>query len=205
MPAGKLIKYVGKKKQSQRERRIIRRAVRAMNKGKAIRSLDTSFDGTFNATAAASFCTALVTDSGKSKIIGVRVSGFCSQDLTSTLLDDYRVDLVLDRLPDGVLLTAAKYTQSSDETPLFNELIKDDMTERFKILKSWKGHFNENTVVHREINWYKKLNLVADSNAAGNITQASQTKNALYFVCWTTAAANQPSYVLEARVYYQDI
>lgn len=204
MTMGKLIKYV-KKPMTQREKRIVKKAVSTVKKQKTIKSLDSSHDGTFNATASVIHLTALATTNGKAQLIGVRVVGYCLQDLASALTDNYRIDLVLDKSPEGALLLAADYLVSTDETPVYHDLLKKDTQERFKILRTWRGHFNESTVVHRDINSYTKLNLVVDSDSTGTITQANITRNALYLVCWTTAVANQPTYALEARVFYRDI
>ncbi len=120
------------------------------------------------------------------------------------MIDDWRVDLVLDREPAGVAITPLLYLGSA--TPVIGAFKNHLFKKRYKILRSEFGHFDEGGtgVGGHEINWYVKLNLIAESKTASSFSNANIQKNALYLVYWTTASANHPIPVLRAKTNCMD-
>lgn len=160
-------------------------------------------DGTTSTTASATYLTNLARMTGNSVILkSVHVKGVIKQNLTSTALDGYRCDLVLDRIPNKVALTALALYYSA--TPPIHEFKAFTEKGRFKILKSWRGYFNESTKVSETLEAYFKLNLKAVSSVNDSISSTEILRNALYLVIWTDASANQPTYDIRTRVVYED-
>ncbi len=136
----------------------------------------------------------------KTRMTSVMVKGTIKRNASSALIDDWRVDFVLDREPNGTEITPLLYLGTA--TPVIGELRNLTYKERFKILRSEFGSFDEggNGVGSHAINWYVRLNLMAETKTVNSWTQTNIIKNAVYLVYWTTASANQPIPVLESRV-----
>ncbi len=131
-----------------------------------------------------------------------QVRGVVKQNLTSAIIDGYRMDLVLDRHPDGAAITPLLYLGTA--TPKLYEYKDFDRKERFKIIKTWSGYFNSNDGVasHRRINDYFRLNYMFESSAASQESNSVAEKNALYLVFWTDASANQPTIEFKSRIVF---
>ncbi len=123
----------------------------------------------------------------------VNIKGFVKQDLASAIIDDYRIDLVLDRRPNKAILTPTLYLGAT--SPTIHAFKDFGEKARFKILNTGSGFLNgdvgENS--HRLINRYFKLNLKMESDTATGMAQSNIIKNALYIVAWSTASANKPT------------
>ncbi len=146
----------------------------------------------------------LAGDGRRTRITSVAVKGLIRRNLASALVDDWRVDLVLDRTPigDGTLMTAQDLY--GDALPEIGEFKSLANKERFKILRSAFGAFSDVSVEHQVINWYVKLNLIALSDTDNSWTENGVIKNALYLVYYTTAVANHPIPALTTRVLCMD-
>ncbi len=133
----------------------------------------------------------------KGNMTSVQVRGRVDQNLASALNDDWRIDIVLDRQPNGALPTVLEIY--GDATPDMWEYREMENKTRFKILRSFKGIFNESVKTSEYIEAYIKLNMIAVSEATtfgiGNFV-----KNSLVLVKWTTATANFPTFAGETRV-----
>ncbi len=120
--------------------------------------------------------------------------------MTSAINDEWRVDLILDRLPGGVLATALElYAETT--TPEIYAYKNFNNKTRFKILRSWRGIFNEATKTAEYLDAYIKLNLFTETDTEDSFgTIGTMIKNTLLLVRWTTATANQPTFEGITRV-----
>ncbi len=127
------------------------------------------------------------------KITSVRVKAIIRHNLASDLLDDYRVDLVLDRTPNRANVTALDLYGSA--TPSIVTYKDRNVLRRFKILRSQFGVVNDvaGGPGSATIDWYVKLNVFTVTENDDSWAIADVTKNALFLVYWTTASANQPT------------
>ncbi len=157
----------------------------------------------FNATPIVEFYVA-VGEGEKTLLKNITVRGLIKRNVASDLIDDYRVDLVLDRMPAGVKATVADIYGSAN--PELGDPPNNLQRLRYKILRTMMGAFGEsgNGIAHRVINWNVRLNLVAQSKTANNFGQDQIQKNAVYLVYWTTAAANQPTMRCNGQLYCLD-
>ncbi len=140
----------------------------------------------------------------KTLVKSVQVRGSIKQDPASTVVDDYRLDLVLDREPAGTVITPLLYLGSA--TPNIGEFKNHLYKRRYKILRSHTGGFDE-AAEGRSIDfidWYVKLNLIAETKSEGSYSQSNIQKNALYLVYWTKSAANQPVPSISYKINYLD-
>ncbi len=157
-----------------------------------------------NATPTVRFLIQVNIEGTKVLVKSVQVKGIVKQNLTSALIDDYRVDLVMDRYPDKAAITPLLYLGSA--TP--KVLAFKDFAEkaRYRILKTWSGYLSssEGSNSFRKINYFKSLNITKTSDTINSISQTSIIRNALYLVFWTTATANQPTFEFSYRQVLQD-
>ncbi len=157
----------------------------------------------FNSTPIVDYLSPLTGMNGfKAKIRSVRVKGTIKQNLASALADDWRVDLVLDRRPDGAEVTPLELYGSA--TPSIGDFKNHNFKSRFRILRSAFGVFESQGPTSATIDWYVKLNIITETVATGSWAIASVLKNAIFLVYWTTAVANQPIPRLETAVYADD-
>lgn len=157
----------------------------------------------FNATPVVDLIPA-TGDGLKTRITSASVKGTIKRNVDSNLIDDWRVDLVLDRMPEGTEVTPlVLYGSATPPIGAFKNIL---YKERFKILRSEMGTFDEsgNGKAGHIINWYVRLNLIAKSNTANSFTQAAIQNNAIYLIYWTTATANQPIPVFQSRLICAD-
>ncbi len=154
-----------------------------------------------NATPVIDHITESIVGDGSSVTLkSFRIRGVIKQNLTSAIVDDYRMDIVMDRRSAGVEITPLLYlglvTPDVDVFKLF------DSKERYKILRTIRGHLSssEGSNSFREIDEYVKLNVVATTKLDGNWTQANILTNAIYVVFWTTATANQPTIQFTSQI-----
>ncbi len=139
----------------------------------------------------------------KTLMTSVQCRGIIKRNVASDSIDDYRLDLVLDREPAGTEVTPLLvYGTANPELGDFKNI---NLLRRFKILRTMIGAFGEsgNGVSHRVINWFVKLNLIAECKSAG-FSQANISKNAIYLIYWTTSGANQPTIKCQIRVHCRD-
>ncbi len=157
----------------------------------------------FNATPIVDHIPA--TGSGlKTRMTSIQVKGTIKRNVSSALIDDWRVDLVLDRHPEGTEVTPLLVY--GDATPVIGAFKNIIFKRRFKILRTMFGSFDEGGEGSGAsiINWYVKLNLMAESSTANSFIQANIQKNAVYLIYWTTATANQPIPALFSRCICMD-
>lgn len=136
----------------------------------------------------------------KAKLLSFEIHGVVKQDLTSAIIDDYRVDLVLDRHPNKIAETATIIYGSA--TPSNEEYVRINEGKRFKILRSWRGYLSssEGSMSFRKIDAKIKLNVIVESLTSDTFTATSIIKNNLSLLHWTTATANQPTFQHKIRL-----
>lgn len=129
----------------------------------------------------------------------LRIKGWVKANLTSALQDDYRIDFIVDKLPTATPVTPLEIYESA--TPTQYALIDFEKRKRFRILKSITGIFNSggDVVTQRTFDHTIKLNFNQENESSG-FNQSAITKNALYWILWTTASANQPTCEFAYRV-----
>ncbi len=157
----------------------------------------------FNATPIVDLITG-AGDGLKTMLKSAQVKGTVKRNASSALIDDWRIDLVLDREPNGTEITPLElYGTATPTIGAFKNII---FKRRFKILRTEMGHFDEGGTGNggHEINWYIRLNLMAETKTTNSWSQANIQKNAIYLVYWTTASANQPIPALQSRLICQD-
>ena len=76
------------------------------------------------------------------KVKSVHIRGVVKQNLASALIDDYRIDIVLDRFPG--LAANTPLLVYGDATPANFALKNFQNRKRFKILRSIRGHLSSN-------------------------------------------------------------
>ncbi len=136
----------------------------------------------------------------KMQMLSVQVRGVIKQNLASAIIDDYRMDIVLDRRPDGGTITPALVYGSA--TPKIYAFKHFGNKTRFKILRSIRGYLSssEGSNSFRVINEYVKLNLSYESKSRDSETEANSIKNMIYLIFWTTASANQPTIEVHHKI-----
>ncbi len=162
-----------------------------------------STDATFAAAALAA--TPTVTHLPLGSIAGpkgvmksIQLRGKILQNLASALNDDWRVDLVLDRLPGNALPTVVEiYTSATPEIYAYKSIAE---RSRFKILRSWKGILNESNKTFEMLEFYSKLNLICVVEGSSFANISTYLKNSIVLVKWTTATANQPTFEAFTRI-----
>ncbi len=138
----------------------------------------------------------------KTRITSVIIKGTIKRNVTSTIVDDYRIDLVLDRYPTGAKATPALVYGSA--TPVLGAHKNMNLKTRFKILRSRAGVLDDAGPSGIYINWYVKLNLLCETKVVGNYAIANLVKNSIMLFYWTTAANNQPIPALVSQVIIED-
>ncbi len=136
----------------------------------------------------------------KNKMRSLQLRGTIKRNVASTLIDDWRVDIVLDRNPQGIEVTPLLVYGTA--TPTIGEMKNHSLKKRFKLLRTLSGVFGEggNGVGGVVINVYLKLNLVCVAKTTTTWTQAGLLTNAIYLIYWTSASANQPIPALKSRI-----
>ncbi len=125
------------------------------------------------------------------------------QNLTSSLSDTWRVDLICDTAPQfdtpptGLMLFG-------DATPATYTFYDFPIVKRYRVLRSWRGVFNESSIVNEVIDAYVKINRKTLSKSLGSFTESSITRNKYYLISWTDAGANQPTISGRFRLVTQD-
>ncbi len=153
---------------------------------------------TGTATPDITFLGPVVGEDMKAKVKSVSVRGTINQNVASAVTDNWRVDLVLDKVPDGANVTPLELY--GDATPRISAFKNFLYRSRFKILRSVFGDFNEQGPLSAVINWYVKLNNTQETTSSGSFGVANLLKNALFLVIWTEATANFPIIDLDWRV-----
>ncbi len=154
--------------------------------------------------AAATYIVGNSVDGNKVKVKSIQIKGVVKQNLTSALIDDYRLDLVMDRMPNKTIITPLLYL--GDATPTVLAYKDFGSKGRYRIIKTWSGYLSspEGSNSFRKINYFKSLNIMQTSETANTMSQASIIRNAFYLVMWTTASANQPTFEGNIRMVFQD-
>lgn len=145
-----------------------------------------------NATPVVSHIAISATGGNKIMMKSLQLQGLVLQNLASALNDEWRVDLVLDRNPQGALPTVVEMYDLA--TPQIYAYRSFENRRRFKVLRSWRGVFEGSTKTSEVLDAYIKLNLIAEADDGAFTTIAPIFKNALVLVRWTTATANQPTF-----------
>ncbi len=128
----------------------------------------------------------------KAKILMLKLNIEVRQNLTSAIADNYRIDLVIDKRPTTSIATSTLIYGAA--SPTIGEFIEDDETNRFRLVKSWRGLLEPENNIGREIMWQKRINLIQEVDVDGQFgTQSSIIKNQLLLIQWTTATANVPT------------
>jgi len=144
---------------------------------------------TASAVPAITYLQPPVADGERQTIQHIRGRIWVRQNLTSALVDNYRIDLVLDRFPAGVVIDPASIYE--DSTPRITALKSFDLRNRYKIVKSWMGAFEASSPVTRMITFFARSGLVVE-NDGNTPSQANVAKNAYYLIFWTEATTNVP-------------
>ncbi len=186
--------------------RLAKRNKRKIGQTHEVVALNTAItSAALNATPTVLFLPLSPSGVGNSlKVYSVQVKGVFKINLASALIDDYRMDLVLDRMPDKAVVTTLLYLGTA--TPTNFEYKNFQEKGRFKILKTWRGHLLNDVggVNHAEVNYYRRLNYMAVSASANTFGSAQLIKNSLFLVRWTTATANQPTFQGNVRMITED-
>jgi len=138
-----------------------------------------------------------VTSGEKQTIQYIEGRIYVKQNLTSALIDDYRIDVVLDRFPSGVVIDPLSLYESA--TPRITALLSYDMRDRYKIVKSYSGAFEEQTSTARYHRFKVRSGLICEADGS-TPNQASVMKNAYYLIFWTTASANTPIITFDLQI-----
>ncbi len=140
----------------------------------------------------------------KTQMKYLSIRGLIKRNVASDAIDDYRVDIILDRQPAGVKATVANIYGSAN--PELGDPLNVLHRTRYKLLRTMLGAFGEsgNGVAARAINWKIPLNLIGTTKANGDFSQGNVLKNAVYIVYWTTSAANQPTMRCNGQIYCLD-
>lgn len=134
----------------------------------------------------------------------VQVKGTIKQDPVSTVVDDYRIDLVLDREPNKTEITPLLFY--GDATPDIGHFKNIIYNKRFKVLRTYTSGFDEANQGRSidAINWYVRLNLVIESATLNSFVNTSVIKNAVYLIYWTSSTTNQPIPRISMRMICKD-
>lgn len=108
-------------------------------------------------------------------------------DPTATNTTNYRVSVVLDRMPRGALPAFGDIYNFTG----FTCLQEFENNERFKIIKSYYGTFYDNVKTAQFISGRIKTNLVIEGEAGYGIGDIR--KNAYFLVYWTDAGTTPPT------------
>jgi len=132
----------------------------------------------------------------------LRIRGLVRQNLTSALADDYRIDVILDRFPEEALPLPLDIYGSATPSTIRQVIFSE--RNRFKILKSWRGLLEPENNIGRHISADIKLNLKLETDTDGTFGFGNLTKNMIVMIFWTTASANQPSFLRNFRIEFVD-
>ncbi len=138
-----------------------------------------------------------VTDGERQTLQHIEGKIWVRQNLTSALIDNYRIDIVLDRFPSGVEITPLSLYE--DATPRITALKSFDLRNRYKIVKSFMGAFEASSPVTRMHNFFIRSGLVCESDG-NNPNQANVNKNAYYIIFWTEATTNTPILTYDLQI-----
>ena len=172
--------------------RIAKRALKIANQNVDMRNGATSADGLSLPAASVVVVDYLEPAGTRERCTYSQIEGkiWIRQDLDSPNHDSWRCDLVLDRQPNGAILSVLKVY--GDLTPRITALLNFDERDRYKIVRSWQGSFSDDSGTGaRSISFKQKTGLVCESSGH-TFTQALITKNAYYFVFWTESVINTP-------------
>ncbi len=116
----------------------------------------------------------------------------------SAVPENYRIDIILDRLPTPGTLATTNLIYDGAVPPI-NAMVVMTQLARFKLLRSLKGWVNTADNGGVFLDAYIKLNLKLKTKTASTYTNATQLTNALLIVMWTDAAASQPTFEYYTR------
>jgi len=111
-------------------------------------------------------------------------------NLTSTEHAPYRVDLVLDRRPNNLVIDPSDVYDGAS-TKFITNTLTYDYNDRYKIVKTWHGILTPNINQSRIIDVNVRSNLILEGSTGGYFAQGDANKNAYYLLyrsdCTTTA------------------
>ncbi len=200
MPAGRLTRVHRGTRMGKATRTIAKKALRIAKRNIVTEFTETNQvteDLTGSSVPDITYLQPATTDGDRQTLINLNGRIEMRQDLMSQLSDNYRIDIVLDRRPSGVIIDPA--ILYGDATPRITALVDFNLRGRFKILRSFQGVFEQSTVTNRIFKFNIPLNLVVESNAEAP-SQGEVQKNAIYLIVWTTATANFPSITRDFRL-----
>ncbi len=165
--------------------------------------ITSNMETAFNATPIVTFLIP-VGEGEKTQMTHVTLKGIIKRNVASDAIDDYRLDVVLDKAPAGVKATSALVYGSA--TPELGDPHNNLTRGRFKILRSMIGAFGEsgNGIAHRVVNWRIPIKRIVVSKTANSFVQDAIMTNAVYVFYWTTSANNQPTIKCQGQVYSLD-
>ncbi len=147
----------------------------------------------------------LNTDATGTKIFlkTLKISGVVLHTAASTITEDWRFDVILDKRPTGASATPA--IVYGDASPDITALVEFDEQHRFRILKSWRGLLNKTGgPVGRHFGGTIKLNMMQETKVDDSFVIANLTKNHIFIIAWTTATANVPTLSFHFQLIYND-
>ncbi len=159
--------------------------------------------GVMNATPQVVHIDPATTPDGlKSKMLMFEIHGVIKQDLASAIIDDYRMDLVLDKTPNK--LAQLPVTTYGSATPTIETLTNQSQRKRFRIIRSWRGYLSssEGSNSFRKFDAKIRLGMIVETSADGNFTATNLLKNNLSLIRWTTATANQPIITFSSSILF---
>lgn len=199
MAGGKMILF--KKQTTRGNKTAINTAKRALKMAKGnrtVEALNYNIVGqVLSSTPSIRFIQPPSTEGGKQTIQHIEGKIWVRQDITSAIIDNYRIDLVLDRQPNGAILNLDNIYNST--TPRITVLKDFELKDRYKILKTWIGAFSLGETT-RMIKIFERSGLKSESDSNSFFDQIRISKNAYYLVAWTEATANQPLLTYDLRI-----
>lgn len=125
---------------------------------------------------------------------------YVEQDVNSTVIDDFRIDIVLDRAPTGLPLSIENVYNTV--TPRITHDIKQNDRDRYKLVKSFTGGFGKGGATSRAFSFKVRSGLRVECTS--NVpSQAAVQKNAYYIVYWTSSTVNTPKITYDILVQSQ--
>ncbi len=143
-------------------------------------------------------------DGVKSRMLLFEIHGVVKQDLASAIVDDYRMDLVLDKTPNK--LAQLPLNTYGSATPTTETLLNPGFFKRFRILKTWRGYLSssEGSNTFRKFDAKMKLRLVVETATDGDFAFNQIIRNNLSLIRWTTATAAQPTITFSSRLSFTE-
>ncbi len=141
----------------------------------------------------------------KAKMLFYEIKGVFKQNLASAVIDNYRLDLVLDKNPNKLAQTPLNnYGSATPTVEVLRNILNSE--QRVRIIRSISGSLSssEGSASFRHFHWRVKLGMVSVSSVDGNFTATNLLKNNISLIFWTTATANQPTIQFESILKFDE-